>query len=170
MTKKKTKNIENSHSNPKEPSSQKVALIDEYHNFLSFKKEILTTSTLDRICQELIEWVCKEEEAIKINQFLALKGIPYGTWHNWMEKSEKLKEYVAHAKMIIGNRRELGAITRKFDSGNTIFMMPAYDVDWEKMLRLRAEIAEKKENSKGPGWVIIEKAANTDMVPVKESE
>ena len=160
--------VESTPLNPTEKKRQKVACFDEYYSYKTKKKEFITTSQLDKICDDLVDWVTREEEALKIKQFIALKGIPYGTWHNWIEKSEKLKMAVEQAKMIIGNRREVGAITRKFDSGNTMFMMPHYDHDWEQMLRLRAEISEKKDGSKGPGWVVLEKMPETELVKRKE--
>ena len=166
----KMEKVESSPLNPKEKKGQKIACIDEYYSYKSKKKEILTTTSLERICDELVEWATKEDDAIKINQFLALKGIPYGTWHNWIEKNEILRNAVAHAKMIIGNRREYGAMTRKFEAGNTMYVMSLYDPDWEKMLRLRAEIADKKEDNKGVIFVAVPAIPNTEVVPVKEDD
>lgn len=170
MKKSMTKKVASTHSNPKDTTKQKPTMLEEWENDNTFEKEIFTTSTLDRYCKEIVEWARVTEDAIKIQQWLALKGISYDKWNDWCGKYPKLQRAHNSAKMHIGNRRELGAITRKFDSGNTMFMMPAYDPQWENMLRLRAEIAEKKDNQKAPGWVIIEKAATTDMVPIKEED
>lgn len=168
MKKKISKKAEALHSHPTESTKQKPTMLEEWENDNTFEKEIFTTSTLDRYCLEITDWAKQDENAIKIQQWLALKGISYDRWNDWCGKYPKLQRAHNMAKMHIGNRREHGAITRKFDSGNTMYMMPAYDAQWEQMLRLRAEIAEKKDNQKAPGWVIIEKTASTDIVPVKE--
>ena len=143
----------------------KVVCLAEYFNFRSFKKEFITNTMLDRLAQELIAYVEGNEEVLKIKDFLAFKGIPEKVWGDWIVKYEILREAHNHAKMILGNRRERGILTRKLVEGSTAFMMPMYDEDWGVMLKRKADLANKVDETGGRQVVVMTVIPNDPSVP-----
>ncbi len=173
MTKHSRKNIEVSdqHSEQQE-KKPKVVLLEEYKNYRYHKKDFLTNTMLEKLGHDLIDWAYEtnSEDGIKIQQFLAIKGISEKNWFDWCAKYEPLKEAAAFARMIIGNRRESGMMTRKYADGPTNFMMPLYDSSYREMLELKAKLASKNDEDGGTKVVVIEKYAEVPEVPRRNEE
>lgn len=144
-----------------------VQQLDTYMNHLTFTQEILTTSTAERLARELVAWARTNEDALKIAQFLAERGINRKTWSRWCDKFQILADANDFALMIIGNRREVGLLTRKFDSQSTTVSMLHYDPDWVNMFSTRAKLMHQEGLASGQRIVVIEKFPDSTMVPVK---
>lgn len=163
----KVSNKQNIGEKEKKP---KVVMLDEYFNFMTFKKDFITNTMMERLAQELVEWASTNDDAIKIKQFCALKGISEKKWHDWYTRYDVLREAHDHAKTIIGNRREAGAMTRKYADGPTTFMLPMYDSDWGEMMERRAKLASKDDDSGGTKVVVMEKYAEVAEVPRRKGD
>lgn len=157
-------------SNVEEKKKRKCRLLEEYYNYTLLDKTILTNSTLDRFAQDIVQWASANEDAIKINQFLALKGVAYSTWGEWCSKYPILQEAHDHAKLIIGNRREIGLMTRKFEANSTSMMMPLYDVDWKKIVEWKTNLNKKEEPETGTKYIFVEKIPDSPLVPKKKDK
>lgn len=145
-------------------------LLDTYPNQLNGKEEIFTTSTAERYARELKDWVMGDPEALKISQFLEKKGLLRRTWSKWLQKSDRLADMNDFALMVIGNRREIGLLTRKYDSQSTTFTMIHYDEEWRNMLSVKAKIMNAEGIASGQRIVVIEKYPDSPHVPVKVIE
>lgn len=155
----------------KEPENKpKCVMWDEWDNFRTGEKDILTSTSGPRICRELIEWALSDPDAIKIKQFLAFKGISEKTWHRWCQKHELFQETHDFAKMIIGNRREHGMITRKFEPSQTARNMWIYDEDWERSAKFWASLNDKTVTESGTKYIIIPEVADSPLVPKRKVE
>lgn len=143
---------------------QKIVMGEEYFNYRSFKKDFMTNKMMEFLAKELTEYVEGNDEVIKINQFLAFKGISERTWHRWYTKYDFLEEAKEHAKTILGNRREAGLISRKFEPTSTAKMMVIYDKDWIEANRIN----KKEEESSGTKVVVLERYPEVASVPRRE--
>ena len=149
----------------------KVVYYDEWTNFNTYERSVLTNLSIERLAKELVAWLRKNPDAIKVSQFLEEKGIHQQSWTRWCNNYPVLGEANEHAKMIIGNRRELGAMTRKYDPGFTAVTMYHYCNDWVNASRLKASIANREGGlDNGQKIVVIERYPDSPLVPVKKKE
>lgn len=149
----------------------KVEVLEEYYNYDSMRLIPITQGSLERLMENGRKWAREEEDAIKLSQFTDLNGIPLRTWQRWREAHKVVDEGTRDILMILGNKRELGLLKRKFEPGSTIFMMPHYDEDWKDMCKWRASLKPKEEGGKGgETFVVIEKYPNSPLVPEKKDE
>lgn len=151
-------------------SKAKIELLEEYYNFNTFRLMPVSQSTLERLRDNAIKWAISDNNALKIKQFLILNGITPGTWTRWKDKYPEIKE--AHEVMLtaIGNRREVGLITRKFDPGSTMKSMIVYDEEWKHIGEWWANLSQKESIGGGQQIVVIEKIADSPLVPIRKEE
>lgn len=162
---------ETPHRNTAKPKEPKVVMLEEWINFNTYEKGILTTLSIERLAKELIDWMRANPEAIKINQFLEERGILYRSWARWCKKYEVLSDARDHAKMILGNRREHGVMTRKYEPTSTNFMMLNYDPEWVDTMQLKTNLTNKDaDTGGGQQIVVIEKYPDSPLVPVKRGD
>lgn len=147
---------------------EKVRFLEEYFNFTTQERELLTTGTAERIARELVAEVRSDEDMLKISQFLEKRGINRKTWSRWCANYQVIADAHDFALMVIGNRREVGVMTRKFDSASTSFMMTMYDVDWRENVALRAKLNSPEGLSSGQKFVVIERYPDSPLVPERK--
>lgn len=133
----------------------KVVMRDEYKNLNTFENDFITDKMMIKLGKELVDWAKANDDAIKIKQFLADKGISEKKWHDWYTKYDDLREAHDQAKMIIGNRREHGLVTRKYADGPTSFMMPHYDKDWRDEQEHKANLNKKDGEMGGATKIVV---------------
>ena len=151
--------------------SAKIEVLEEYYNYNSMALIPITTATLYRLLGNGIKWAREIDDAIKLSQFQDMNGISKRTWQRWREKHKWFDEGTEQILTILGNKREAGLLTRKYEPGSTIFMMPHYDDDWGKMCEWRANLKPKEGIVKsGETFVVIEKYPESDLVPAKKDE
>ena len=151
-------------------SEVKIVYLDEWKNFTTHEKNLLTTGTAERLARELVAWARGDENALKVSQFLEMNGISRRTWNRWVQKYEVFSDAYDYALMCIGNRREVGVMTRKFDSQSTSFMMLHYDEDWREAMSMKAKLSSPEGLSTGQKFVVLEKYPDSPMVPTRRSE
>lgn len=154
----------------KSDNKTKIEVLEEYYNYDSQRLTPITQGTLERLMLNGVKWAREVEEAIKLSQFMDLNGIPKYTWQRWQDKYEIVANGTKHILTILGNKRELGLLTRKFDNGSTMFMMPHYDEDWKHIFAWRSNLSKKDQVSQGPQIVVIERSANSPLVPERKEE
>lgn len=127
----------------------------DYLDTISFRQKPMSIEGIERLAVELVKWATHDEKAIKIAMFYTQRGIARGDYTNWMERVPALK--IAHetAKEIIGNRRELGGLTKKFDAGMVAFSMPQYDEEWRQNIEWRSQMKAKESSSNGNTAAVI---------------
>ncbi len=143
---------------------------EEYIDHLTYDKKLFTTKVAEAYAKELTNWADTDESALKIAQFLQKKGINKRTWYRWCQKYEILADANDFALMALGNRREVGLLTRKYDSQSTMLSMLHYDSDWKDMFAMKAKLMAQEGLTGGQKVVVIEKYPDSPLVPVKRVE
>jgi hypothetical protein len=80
---------------------------------------------LERICVDLMEWADKST-SFKLTQFMRGYGIPERTYYYWVNKYPEFKKAHWYALTAIGDRREIGAIYKKYDAGTVALTLSQY--------------------------------------------
>jgi|ERR1044072_1623724 hypothetical protein len=179
MSEKKTRKrrkgqIENDRTKPhhtiENTKGTKIEVLDEYWNYDSMRLVPITQGTMERLIQNGILWARTHPDAIKVSQFLDMNGITKSTWDRWEEKYETIREGNKIIVSILGNKRELGLLTRKYEPGSTAYMMPHYDSDWKKIVEWRTGLTQKTEAAGGTQFVVIPEYGRSPLVPDKKED
>jgi hypothetical protein len=104
--------------------------------------------TIERLAQEardLIEWASKED-SIVLAEFYGIKGYDYDDVHHFERISEEFAKAKRNAKIMIGARREKGALKGKLDSSIVKKSMALYDPEM-KAYELEMKNASKQEET-----------------------
>jgi hypothetical protein len=120
---------------------------------------------VNEVSQDLENWA-ENTPALRINDFLLQRKLSPNIFYGWLEKFPRLKEAYEFALMAIASRREVGAITRKYDSGSALKMMPQYDKDWANMMRFEADLKKQSQGDTAVTINVIEEPIpNSNLVP-----
>lgn len=104
--------------------------LGEYQDCFTFKIKPITQSFIERFASDLVKWAYNDNEALIISQFYLSKGISPQTYYRWINQHSILKEAHETALLCIGNRREIGALKRKFSETMIARRQHAYDSEW----------------------------------------
>ena len=149
------KTINNSNTNRKSPKSViSASPLDEYF----FWKAIpVTEQKLDKLAEKYLHWAENDEKALKITQFVIKERISLEDFYNWMDQNPKLKQAHKWVMAIIANRREIGAIERKYDASTIHKTMSHYDPVWKEQEIFKASLAKTEDEKSRNITVIVEK-------------
>ncbi len=148
------------------PSQTK--LVSKQGLLKSWKSLDTDLTFLEGIAIALVDWLDDDESALTITQFLVLKRILPTQWKRWLEASEDLRNAREFAMMVIGNRREIGALTFRLNANMMIQSMPMYDDDWKELTVWRAGLKNMgKEESRGSVRVMVEEIPSSPSAPGK---
>lgn len=135
---------------------------DEYLNAITFRKIPVSEAFVQKMGTELVQWAMNDKKAYKLSQFFAEKGINRSTIHRWMDKHPDFKDAYEHAKEIIGNRREVGALERKLDATIVKATMHRYDPEWMEIDKYHSDLSKKVDDLKGDIKVIMQQYISED--------
>ena len=116
---------------PNKLKDQPSPWLDEYQDCFSLKMKPITQTFIERFSTDLVKWAMNNNEALIISQFYLSKGISPQTFYRWVNKYDIIKEANEIAKQCIGNRREIGALKRKYSESMVMQRQSAYDPEWE---------------------------------------
>lgn len=151
-----------------EKSAVSNYIYDDYLNLFTWKKMPVDDRFKDMLAQKLIKWAKEDENALKLSQFFLDNGISDDVVERWEKKHEGLRLAKKVAKQLIGNRREVGAMNRQFDSSMVKFTMPLYDPDWKGVEEWKSKLRVENEVQNESRIVVIEKYPDSPLVPVKK--
>ena len=123
----------------------KQRFYNEFRSIKTGQMTPITESYLRDIALEVIRWAEENDNALKLVPFYRSKGISSHTLRKWLDQYPFLKEAHEEAILIIGDRREIGAIKKMYAENSIHFMMPKYDPDWKEMTQWRAELKSKAD-------------------------
>lgn len=153
----------------KKTKGRKKETTEEFWSFMDQSLTPRSDKFLDHLAKELIEWARDNEDALKLSQFWLKKQMDRGTFYQFLRRHKNLEKARDIALDYIGNRRELGAIQGKYPEKTVMPYMGMFDKDhkafikWKNDLRKEAEKSAEKQQV-----IIIEKAADTTIVPIKK--
>lgn len=151
--------------------ASKIEFLEDYYNYNSQRLIPVTKETLERLSINGEQWAICNERALKVKQFLVEQGIPETTWRRWCKICPRLQLANDNMKTVIGCRREVGVIERKFEPGSIIAMMPHYDDDWKDNAEWKSSLNKKEEAGKSvETFVVIETYPDSHLVPEKKED
>ena len=134
----------------------KQIFLGEYFNIKTFKKHIVTASFIESEARKLMEW-SDQDDSLLMQQFVNRQGYRSVIFYEWVEKYEVFKIAHEYALSKIGERREIGAMTRKFAESTVHRTLGHYSPIWAaetyKLSKMKEEIANAGEQK----VVIIER-------------
>jgi len=128
--------------------------IADYQDCFTFKMKPITEAFINRFTNEMVTWAETNEDALFMGKFLRAKGISRWTLYEWVQKYHDIKQAYDTCLWILGERREHGAIIRKYDSSTIAATMPHYSTEWKQMIEWKSKLAKDAEES-GIKFVVI---------------
>ncbi len=154
-------------SNHNKVPLEKSKIIEVYRDMLFMKEKPISLGFLERLAQDMVEW-SKKETSLRITDFFLECDVPNAMIYRWMDKYDFLKYAHEITMMRIASRREIGAITRKFDAGAIEKYQPMYDPEYKKIVEWRSSLNEKNKDSQGTLIVQMMPAPVSDKVPERK--
>ena len=148
------------------------AYYEIYKDYFTGRKKPVPKRFIDKLGEDLVEWALKNNNALILTQFFLRKGIGSCTLYDWIKRFPDFKRSCEHAKQLIGNRREIGAITRKYEAGMIRTTMRLYSKDWKDLEDLRSDQRQKRDQTVTQNAIqwVMEKFPTTKEVPEKDDE
>lgn len=151
MAKKPHNNIE------PEVKPQNTYYDDSYLDTYSFKRVHTNPEFKDRLASELVEWAVNNKEAFKLSQFYIKKRIFSDDLYRWMRDHEGLRAAHHTALRALGDRREIGALKKKYEPSIVKQTLHHYDPEYKQdhhdELALKAKLGLETTQ---PSNIIIE--------------
>jgi hypothetical protein len=124
-----------------------------------FRNTPVPDDYLDYLATEYIEWGVKSGAKI-LSKFLDEKYIDDMTFRDWLLRSDKLFHAHQIVKRIIGNRREEGALEKRFSEKIFLVSAPSYSShvdapkDWKELTEYHAALREKEREQGAQNFVV----------------
>jgi hypothetical protein len=158
------------HNNTPVKKDIKTVHEEYYLDMFTLKQTPISKDYLLHYALQWVNWAISDDDALTMEGFHILKGVQSFTVSRWCQRCPELQQAHDHVMSIIGDRREKGAITRKYDSGMIRTTMPMYKAKWKELEEWRAHLSEKIASAGGLKVVEMEKFADSDLVPTKEKK
>jgi len=105
---------------------------EEYRSPITGKTELISTDKLENLAKELVQY-CMEDPTATLTKFaVQLKGVPWDTFIQWVDKFPILNEAYKNAKIIIGDNREAGALKNELNDKIVLRSLPMYLERWKE--------------------------------------
>lgn len=128
---------------------------------------------MNDLCEYIQEWSFKET-SLRFKDLLCEIRMPSQTFYNLVNEYPIIKQEYEWALDKIAHRREIGAMTRKFDAASALRMMPRYDSEW---LENEQKLADMKKSAEKTGTetvriitVIQKDIPDSPLVPVLKKD
>lgn len=118
--------------------------LDIYPDLWSMESRGASQEFLDRLGQDLLAWA-KNSDSLLLNDFFTERWISIHTYRRWAERDKMFSDRLEMAKLMIGSRREKGALQRKFDASVMMRSAPLYDPEWKLLEEWRAKLAKSEQ-------------------------
>jgi hypothetical protein len=120
--------------------------LDIYPDLWSMESRGASQEFIDRLGQDLLAWA-KNSDSLLLNDFFTERFISTHTYRRWSDRDKMFSDRLEMAKLMIGSRREKGALQRKFDASVMIKSAPLYDPEWKLLEEWRAKLAKVEEEN-----------------------
>lgn len=127
---------------------RKIESFGDYLEMTSLRMKPISDSLLERIALELVKWAMNDEKALKVTSFFRPRGINSNDIKRWRARNAKFDAAYDFSLGAIGDRREHGAITKKYDTSMILKSMPHYDPDWKALETWRSSLRKEEQEQK----------------------
>ena len=127
----------------------------DYYKHLETGEEItISQEWKNHLARDLYIWARDDIKAYKLSAFYVNKGIHPRDFDRWCASHERLQLAKEAALILIGNRREDGAIEKRYDTSIVNRTMPMYDIEWKRFVEWYSKLKAESEG-KGLGTVTV---------------
>jgi hypothetical protein len=127
----------------------------DYYKHLETGEEItISQEWKNHLARDLYIWARDDIKAYKLSAFYVNKGIHPRDFDRWCATHERLQLAKEAALILIGNRREDGAIEKRYDTSIVNRTMPMYDIEWKRFVEWYSKLKAESEG-KGLGNVTV---------------
>jgi hypothetical protein len=142
---KPSKNLNHKKIEGKENKNHKGEFVyyGEHYSVHTRQYHATTKKFIEIESQRMIDWA-NLEDSLLIQDFYNKGGYSMRQFYDWCDKFPEFKEAHEYAMSMLGSRRELGALTRRFDAGTVHRTLGAYSKIWREQTR---ELAQMKEDA-----------------------
>ena len=150
--KKKKKEIKK----PNTPTKRRKSIQSRefFHDIYTYQQKPMSIPGLQKMGAGLIKWALEDPKALKIKPFFRNLGIATNDVSRWRKKYPAFDMAYRTALEAIGDRREIGAIEKKYDSSLICRTMVQYDSEWAQTEEWRAGLRTKEEDKGNHTFVI----------------
>ena len=124
--------------------------LEEEFNLLTGRQQPISEELIEAVGKQFFEWAEKDKEALTVHAFFRKKGLGWSTIRRWRLRSPIFAEYYLNGMNAIGDRRERGAIKRKYEPSMIRQTAHCFNPDYREAhyeeLKLKAELANKEAN------------------------
>ena len=138
----KQQTIDNNIQSIKKPKITRNYAGHDYECVFSYRQYPISDAFLYNLSLKLVEWADKNPEATKLNKFLTENKIHWATFDDWRKRNKDLDHAATFALRRIGDRREDGAMGRKYAENTVLRSMHFYDPDWKAGEEWRSKLNE----------------------------
>lgn len=110
---------------------------------------------VERVGSEMVSWAINDDKALKLSQYATIAQISFETFYYFAKRNKYFASCFKEARRIIGDRREIGCITRKYDSYATMHQMVKYDDSYRKVEEWRSKLKKKEEELAAAQKIIV---------------
>lgn len=119
--------------------------LEDYRDLFTFSMRPITEAFIERFSKELVEW-SKLDDSLTITSFCRSKGISRTTFYSWVHKYPEIKEAYEFAYEQLGDKREVGGLTRKLDPTFAWNSLAKYDPEWKEFMQWKANLKQEHDN------------------------
>lgn len=141
--------------------------LEDYMDCFQLKMKPVTQSFIDRLAMELVTWARDDKKALRMSQFYVPRGIHRNTFFRWCDQHPLMKAAKEAALSLIADRREIGAITKKYDTKIIMHTMHHYDSDWRNMDKHHVDLKVEEERAPHTFNITIAKPKVVDAQELK---
>lgn len=131
--------------------------LEDYRDFFEHKLRPVTHAFLDHLGQELLLYAQKSS-SLSLEMFFINKYIQPKSGKRWADSYPNFNDSYQMAKMILGDRRERGALTKEFSEKIVLHSLHRYNPEFESDAKFHAKIKQELEvDNNKPQVIIIDK-------------
>lgn len=120
-------------------------LFEEVFDIFTLKMKPISITFVEQLGQQFVKYALEDDNALKAMAFFRAKGYGTDDIRRWKERSIKFASAYELGKEIIGDRREIGGLKKKYDAGMITTSMPIYDREWKEQAEWKANLTKEKE-------------------------
>jgi len=141
-------------------------------DIFTLREQPMPIEKIEQIAFRMMRWVTSKEKAkeIIIDDFLYQEGYSDGNFRQLRKRCPKLEEVYQFSKMAIGNFRERKALYNEMNATMVSKSMPMYSKRWKKLYEWQASLQQKKPDTTGEKYIVINQVHSSDIVPTLKKD
>lgn len=158
----------NSNTTSRKGAKSAYRYSDEFLNMHTLKMQPVSEAWLEKLAKKLANWAINDKSALTLKRFYIQQGICSRTVARWRKRSDIFNRSHEFAKEAIGDRREIGALTKKYSESVILKSMHHYDEEWRAIDRWHSDLKKNEQEQKTTTFNISMPNFSTDETEKKK--